>query len=454
MSESLLDSDLQELLSRPRETLDIEIKGWLNLSDPNQRADLAKAIIAIGNHGGGFVVIGLDEDDAGQFSPGINRPPDLSSISQDDVQNAIQRYLEPPIQCSVEHVSHADGHGLFPVVIIPGGHRTPIKAKAGSPDGKLTAHRIYVRRPGPKSEEPQSAAEWDLLFERCIRARRDELLNGIRDLLAGAAPKARPIPPTRRDKLQSFVDSSVGRWQKRVSSAPPDATVHLNSGYYDASFAIEGNLPGLPLSELAQTIRRSVRNHSGWPPFAYLSSEPFRPRPVDGAVEAWFGPDKDMRFDRPAHSDFWRISPEGLFFIRRGYNEDGGFNGIAPGTTFDINTTTHRIAETIMEVYYISSNMGAPDGSLLAEFKWTGLAGRRLVSFGNPNRLWFDDHRKIEQDDFGTSKEIDIARIPDALPEIVWDILHPLYQLFDFWTLPKRLVEEEIRTLLRNTFTL
>jgi hypothetical protein len=454
MSETRVNTDLQELLNRPRETLDIEIKGWLNLNEPNQRADLAKAIIAVGNHGGGFVVIGLDEDDAGQFSPGVNRPPDLSSISQDDIQNAIQKYLEPPIQCRVEHVNHPGSHGLFPIVVVPGGHRTPIKAKAGSPDGKLIAHRIYVRRPGPKSEEPQNASEWDALFERCIRARRDELLDGIRDLLAGSAPKAKPVPPTRRDNLRSFIKVAIERWENKVSNTPEDSTVRLKSGYYDASFAIDGEIQRLELPQLAQTIQRSIRNHSGWPPFAYLSNEPFRPRPVDGAVEAWFGPDKNMRFDGPAYSDFWRISPEGLFFIRRGYNEDGGLNKVAPGTTFDINTATNRIAETIMEVYYIASNMGTSDGSLLAEFKWTGLSGRRLVSFGNPSRLWFDDQRKIEQDKFEISKEIDIARIPDSLPEITWEILHPLYQMFDFWTLPKRLVEEETRALLRNTFAI
>jgi hypothetical protein len=30
-----------------------------------------------------------------------------------------------------------------------------------SPDGKLIQNRVYVRRPGLRSEEQQSAAEWD-----------------------------------------------------------------------------------------------------------------------------------------------------------------------------------------------------------------------------------------------------------------------------------------------------
>ena len=43
---------------------------------------------------------------------------------------------------------------------MPGGHRNLIRAKSGSPDGKLVPHRVYTRRPGPASEESKTAEEW------------------------------------------------------------------------------------------------------------------------------------------------------------------------------------------------------------------------------------------------------------------------------------------------------
>jgi hypothetical protein len=104
-----------------------------------------------------------------------------------------------------------------------------------------------------------------------------------------------------------------------------------------------------------------------------------------------------------------------------------------------------------MEVYYIASAIGAGSNTLLSRFSWTGLSGRHLISVGNPNRMLFENWRNIQRE-FTIEKEINIASIPDSLPEIVWDILSPLYQLFEFRQLPKRLVEEEIRFLLRNTF--
>ena len=44
---TILNLDLIELLLRPRETLDIEIKEWLDLTSHDQRANVAKEIIAL-----------------------------------------------------------------------------------------------------------------------------------------------------------------------------------------------------------------------------------------------------------------------------------------------------------------------------------------------------------------------------------------------------------------------
>ena len=55
-------ADLQPLVETPREDLGAEYKAWLDLSQNDGRATLAKAIIAIANHGGGFVVLGFDEE--------------------------------------------------------------------------------------------------------------------------------------------------------------------------------------------------------------------------------------------------------------------------------------------------------------------------------------------------------------------------------------------------------
>ena len=100
------DSRLADLLLDPREALDLEIKGWLDLAhDEDHKATLAKALLALANHGGGRVVIGLRETDAG-YSAASERPFTLDAYSQDSINGIVHKYAEPAFHCSVHYVKH------------------------------------------------------------------------------------------------------------------------------------------------------------------------------------------------------------------------------------------------------------------------------------------------------------------------------------------------------------
>jgi hypothetical protein len=447
---------LDHLVNEPRETLDIEVKEWLDLSDNDHRAALAKEIIALANNGGGYVVAGFKELNDGSFTTALPPPASLDTWSQDAIQAVVAKYIDPGFQCRVSHrVSTASSGGKHPIIAVPGGHRVPVRAKAGSPDGKrLVPHRVYIRRHGPNSEEPKSADEWDRLFDRCLQNRKAELLDAMRAIMEGIVPIATPTIPlttTFLDKFTAFQDQASARWAKRVESLPRDVTPRFPFGYYDAAFAIEGNFERKSLTELSEIIGTVVRNHSGWPPFLTIRRTPHTPRPVDGAVECWIGPEPDGSCDIPAHHDFWRISPEGFLFTRRGYQEDGLFQDMEPGKFFDITSPTLRLGEAVLEASYIANALSATEANLLCHFKWTGLSGRGLTSRGNPNRRLYS-HYAAAQDTYQADGTIALSALPDALPELVFRILAPLYELFDFFKFPKRLVEEELATMSRNQF--
>src|SRR6202158_1280172 len=189
------NADLDDLVNEPRETLDVEVKEWLDLTDNDHRALVAKEIIALANHGGGVLVIGFEEQADGTFKLSGGRPSNLDAWSQDSIQSIIAKYVDPGVQCRVHHRSRNGSIEKYPIIVVPGGHRAPIRAKAGSPDGKkLVPHRVYIRRPGPASEEPKAAEEWDRFFERCLQNRRAELLEAMRSIMAGGNPTHRPGP--------------------------------------------------------------------------------------------------------------------------------------------------------------------------------------------------------------------------------------------------------------------
>lgn len=445
------NADLDDLINEPREALDVEVKEWLDLNVNDHRATLGKEIIALANHGGGYVVIGFKELNDGTFEPARPRPDNLDAWSQDAIQAIVAKYVDPGVQCRVFHRAAASGE-KHPVIAVPGGHRVPIRAKAGSPDGKrLVANRVYIRRPGPNSEEPRTAEEWDRFFERCLQNRQAELLDAMRSIMAGVIPTSAPATPTRLDQLTAFEQQAVARWEARIAPLPKDAPPRLGHGHYDVGFAIDGDFDRKSLAELRDVIQSAVRNHSGWPPFLTINRSPFAPKPVDEAVECWIGPDTDGTYDRPAHHDFWRISPEGLLFTRRGYPEDGGIKGVQPGTSFDITTPTWRLGEAILEAGYIAQALEGGDANLICHARWTGLAGRTLVSRGNPNRHLFPGH-STTQGSYEATETVGVSALPDALPELVFAMLAPLYELFDFFRLPKRLVEEELAEMRKSRF--
>jgi schlafen family protein len=440
------NADLGEFLAEPREALDVEFKTWLDLTNNDHRALVAKEIIALANHGGGYLVIGFEELTDGSFRPASPRPSNLDAWSQDAIQSIVAKYIDPNVQCMVAHQT-APSNDRHPIIVVPGDHRIPIRAKSGSPDGKLVPHRAYIRRPGPTSEEPRTAEEWDRLLERCLQNRKSELLEAMRSIMAGVIPSTSQDVTPALPQLLQFEKAAIGRWEARVAGLPAGVPARFPHGYHDVAIAIDGIFKTQSLRELRHTIETAVRNHSGWPPFLTVNRAPFETKPIDGAVEFWRGPDKDGSYNAPNHSDFWRISPEGRFFTRSGYREDSGFQGLESGKFFDITASTWRLGEAILEAAHIATALDAVDANLICHCRWHGLSGRHLVSRGDPDR-----RHQAEQDGYEATQTVSLEAVPHALPELVFAILAPLYELFGFFQLPKRLVEQELASLQKNRF--
>ena len=55
-------NDIQALVDAPCRALDVEYKSWRNLNHAEDRAELARDIAALANHGGGHVIFGFDQD--------------------------------------------------------------------------------------------------------------------------------------------------------------------------------------------------------------------------------------------------------------------------------------------------------------------------------------------------------------------------------------------------------
>lgn len=445
---------LADLLVAPREDLDCEVKNWLDLQGSNDdKATFAKAVLAIANHGGGFVIIGLLETDAGVVEA-EGRPATLDAYSQDQINGIIQNYCDPSFHCAVHVVANPAG-AIFPVVVVPGGHRVPVRARRAGPNGNtIQNNAIYIRKPGPRSETPQNAQDWDDLLARCLRNRRDEMFDQIRDLITGAVPQLEQPPGPAR--LDEWITSARARWSGLANALPEGVGPRLPHGRYCIAYEIIGERRQIPAAQFPEALKSSVVRHTGWPPFWYPTRAGIVPYPVDGAVECWLGGDDQTPLGArdAAHSDFWRIHPDGLAFLLRGYQEDGGDvqragqPPIPPASVFDITLPVWRIGEALLHARRLATNLFEGPTTIKFSATYEGLAGRSLISIDGRRDVW--DVMVAHQDSITLSTHIDAQAIDPNLPEIVHPLLSPLYALFDFFELPMQLVAEELARLRGN----
>ena len=162
-------SDLSVLLTSGSEELHVEYKAWMDTSQSEAKAKLARHFAALANHGGGFLIFGVD--DATKQPQGVTEFP-LSMFGEDTFSSIIKKYLDPSFQVRVEKVE-LDGV-LYPVVIVPSHGSRPIIAIADGPHvqrSQRTGVRqgaLYVRSVGPESIAIKQPDDWTALLERCL----------------------------------------------------------------------------------------------------------------------------------------------------------------------------------------------------------------------------------------------------------------------------------------------
>ena len=441
--------ELRSLLQIPSESPNVEYKSWLDVTQNDGKAILAKAAIALANHGGGVIVLGMREDkDEGAALRPQPRPAAIGRYSQDDINAAITRYSDPAFHCGLVFASHPSTGHEHAFVIVPGGMTVPVMCRRTC-DGIISQHSCYIRKPGPRSEEPFSAEEWRALFQRCIQAGRENMLDAIRLIVQG---HNRPAPTeAARNALETFSTTARDRWRQLVADLPPNDDARMPHGHYEGGFEFVGVRNAGSVTETLQRMTEANRvKHTGWGPFALLTREPFQPQPIDGNVEAWIGrPVRDRAVRNPAHCDFWRVHSSGLLFLLRGYDEDSS-DRVDPGVILDITLPIWRIGEAMLYASRLARLFDSGDPDILVRCNYYGLRGRRLDCLTPGRHFSFD--RICNDDNAALQAQATATQMDDNLVEVLHSLLIPLYERFAFFELPREIVRTEIEQMRRNRF--
>jgi hypothetical protein len=171
---------------------------------------------------------------------------------------------------------------------------------------------------------------------------------------------------------------------------------------------------------------------------------------VDGTIECWLG----NLVRGTSHSDYWRASPDGLFYIVRGYEDDetgslAGRTGGEPGETLDVVLPIWRLSEALIHAQRMGGALGQPDSSVTFMARWHGLRDRKLAAWSSPNRAPFWNDYVSRQSTVTSSVEERAANILDNLPDLVGKLVAPLYEVFSFWAAPPELIEAEVAKVVK-----
>lgn len=451
-----MNDELQELIRTPREDLDIELKCWMDPGDKCVQAKFAKELLALRNHGGGYLVIGFKDEHPPVPDP--NRPDNLKAFDSDYFNNIVKKYAEPAFHCMSHVISHPTTGEQYPVIVVPGGAKVPVRCKADSPDGgkSIKLDTYYIRRPGPESCPPQTGAEWDVLLQRCLLGRRNELLTSFATMLGASAGAfsdgfqlSAPIKPF--EAITNFRRLAVEKLENlQATKLPKNDPASFPYGRYILSAHIIGELKQLTQNELLG-LMSGLKRYTGWSPLYIFNREELAPYPVDNKIiECWLarGEARDT-----AHADFWRVSTEGMVTLVRGHQEDSPemtdkVNGHPIGTGLELTLPVWRVAEFLLRVTELGEKLAV--GPLRAQLivEWEGIDGRKLFSYGN--RRLLNNSYTAHGTNFRIEVEVTPEEVKAALPGICSKIVGPLLRRFSFFEPPMYFYEEETQKLLRR----
>ena len=309
-------------------------------------------------------------------------------------------------------------------------------------DGEgLLKHRCYIRKPGPKSEEPKTSEEWRELLNRCVRANREDMLDAIRTIISGEATSTQTTPDAWKD-LRNFCDSGFSRWQELIKGLPEQAPQRCPHGFYEMGFALQG-ANSVDLATLKRRLAIAQRiKMTGWSLFEPQDIYPYSPE----VIEAW--PGKPNRYiPNPAFLNFWRVSCDGTLYMLTGYQEDQ-WHPLRPGKCIGITMPVWRVGEVAYFVERFCAEFPEVE-NLSIYLKFSGLKGRELTSVNG--QYWIYD--KVSRvPEVKIECTVSVNQLQNNMVEVIHKLLKPLYEIFQFTQIPLDLVDKQLSKLRKNSF--
>jgi len=369
------DGGVVDLIARGYESKGLEYKGRILWDERDKKTccGLVKHILAIANHGGGFLVIGVEEPEPNHFDPVGLDDDQLNRFESTRLNRFTNGYASPTVNSKCLRATYQDKH--FVIVEIPGFPALPHICVKSFPD-VLTAPTVYIRTDNNESAPVSEASDLQHVIERALRNRADVLLESVRAVLTGSIGE---VSLTAQEQFATQVEEAERRFSKIDPYADKGYEGYLVVMAHPAVFEAER----FTYEQLRSAANDAHVLYRGWS-FMYTTDDTDLMHAFEDGLECrvaneWAGHDT---------RDFWRLHRSGLLFHKRLMWEDA-----AKGEkTLDFAAFTRHAAEAVDCISRLYTSLELPpDEDVSARFQVTGAEGRLLTTY-DPSRVFHGDH--------------------------------------------------------------
>jgi hypothetical protein len=305
-----------------------------------------------------------------------------------------------------------------------------------------------VRAPAAAEEFERLNLARDTLRQRGPATLLVLLTDDTEPLFASAAPDLRSVRSVHLrvpmgwpdvEAFQGWVAGCRSAFDAKVASTSGAAELYA-LGVYSFAYELDHVESSMSVLELRDAMR-SFRGLTGWRPW-------WVPDNVHAVsqeeLECWM---LGGSFNDPAHSDFWRASTAGRFYLLRGYAEDSSSDRVRPGQVLSWSLAVWRVAEALFHAEQAVKRFASGDAWVHFVARWEGLHGRQWSDWPDP---WFDDDGRLASPPEVPSSVVCLGNeISKHLPDLVLELTAPLAGVF-LEELSPRAVEGEISKLLKR----
>ena len=278
---------------------------------------------------------------------------------------------------------------------------------------------------------------WEKLIQRCVLARRDEMVSSIVSQGAGARKQERDDTREELSRWHGATQRAAIQEAVRTGLALryPLAVNLVQSSYLIRHRKDESIEPGQALSiieKMNTAVRDTVRH--GWSMFYPFTRKEIRPHFLtDSAVDAC-----DTEFIQPSlhedggkgHGDFWRLSLDGRASLLRNFHEDrfSTPQSVPEGQLwFDPFYQVQDITEIVRHARAYAEEF-ADVTEICFQLEWKGLKSTVIASHRNrydSESYPFNGNAQRIRDCFPQ------AEIIGSLPAVVARLFSPVHRMFN-----------------------